>query len=184
MYLEKDSTCKVIRVYDDAERVAILTYTNNLLTSIKDVNGNSLTYEYDDDKRVVSGTDSKGIRYFENTYDDYGRVLTQKDALNHTSYFDYSDDACECCEGDTRIATNRNGKTSRRVYDCDGLLIKHTDENGNVKTYEYDDRNNVIKETDAKGNSVIKTYNSFNKPTQVTDRNGNTTYFTYDARVT
>ena len=182
MYLEKDSTCKVIRVYDDAERVAILTYTNNLLTSIKDVNGNSLTYEYDDDKRVVSGTDSKGIRYFENTYDDYGRVLTQKDALNHTSYFDYSDDACECCEGDTRIATNRNGKTSRRVYDCDGLLIKHTDENGNVKTYEYDDRNNVIKETDAKGNSVIKTYNSFNKPTQVTDRNGNTTYFTYDAK--
>ena len=182
MYLEKDSTCKVIRVYDDAERVAILTYTNNLLTSIKDVNGNSLTYEYDDDKRVVSGTDSKGIRYFENTYDDYGRVLTQKDALNHTSYFDYSDDACECCEGDTRIATNRNGKTSRRVYDCDGLLIKHTDENGNVKTYEYDDRNNVIKETDAKDNSVIKTYNSFNKPTQVTDRNGNTTYFTYDAK--
>jgi len=182
IYLEKDSTCKVIRVYDDADREAILTYSDNLLTSIRDVNGNSLTYAYDEENRVVSGTDSKGIRYFENTYDDYGRVLTQKDALNHTSYFDYSDDTCECCEGDTRIATNRNGKTSRRVYDCNGLLIKHTDENGNIKTYEYDDHYNVIKEIDAKGNSVIKTYNSFNKPTQVTDRNGNTTYFTYDAK--
>ena len=181
MYLEKDSSCKVIRVYDDAEREAVLTYTGNLLTSIKDVNGNSLTYEYDEDKRVVSGTDSKGIRYFENTYDDCGRVLTQKDALNHTSYFDYSDDAFENYDGDTRITTNRNGKTSRRVYDCNGLLIKYTDENGNVKIYEYDDHHNVIKETDAKGNSVIKTYNSFNKPTQVTDRNGNKTYFTYDA---
>ena len=186
IYLEKDSTGKVIRVYDDVGRKAILTYTDNLLKSIKDVNKNSLTYRYDDNaddvKRIISGTDSKGICYFENTYDDYGRVLTQKDALNHTSYFDYSDDACEYCDGDTRIATNRNGKTSRRVYDCNGLLIKYTDENGNVKTYEYDDRYNVIKETDAKGNSVIKTYNSFNKPTQVTDRNGNTTYFTYDAK--
>ena len=181
MYLEKDSSCKVIRIYD-AERVAILTYTDNLLTSITDVNGNSLTYEYDKDKRVVSGTDSKGIRYFENTYDDYGRVLTQKDALNHTSYFNYSDDDCEYCDGDTRIATNRNGKTSRRVYDCNGLLIKHTDENGNIKTYEYDEHYNVIKETDAEGNSVTKNYNSFNKPTQVTDRNGNITCFTYDAK--
>jgi YD repeat-containing protein len=121
MYLEKDSTCKVVRIYDEANRVAILGYTNNLLTSIKDVNGNLLTYEYDNDKRIISGTDSKGIRYFENTYDAYGRVLTQKDALNHTSYFDYSDNAYECCVGDTRITTNRNGKTSRRVYDCDGL---------------------------------------------------------------
>ena len=182
MYLEKDSSCKVIRVYDDAEREAVLSYTNNLLTSIKDVNGNSLTYEYDDDKRVVSGTDSKEIRYFENTYDDYGRVLTQKDALNHTSYFDYSDDACECCDGDTRITTNRNGKKSYRIYDCNGLLIKHTDENGNVKKYEYDERYNVIKETDAEGNSVIKTHNSFNKPTEVTDRNGNKTVFEYDSK--
>ena len=181
MYLEKDSSCKIVRVYDDAGREAILTYSNNLLTSIKDVNGNSLTYKYDSDKRVISGTDSKGIRYFENTYDDYGRVLTQKDALNHTSYFDYSDNACECCEGDTRIATDRNGKTSRTVYDCNGLLIKQTDENGNIKTYKYDARYNVIKETDASGNSVTKVYNNFNKPTQVTDRNGNTTYFTYDA---
>ena len=176
MYLEKDSTCKVVRVYDDVNRVAILGYTNNLLTSIKDVNDNSLTYEYDDDKRVISGTDSKGIRYFENTYDDYGRVTDQKDAIPGSlkSFFTY--------ENDKRITTNRNGKQSSREYDCNGLMIKHTDENGNVKTYEYDDRYNIIKETDAKGNSVIKSYNSFNKPTQITDRNGNKTYFTYDAK--
>lgn len=182
IYLEKDSSCKIIRVYDDAGRQATLTYTNNLLTEICDVNGNSLSYAYDEDGRVKSATDSKSICYFENTYDDYGRVLTQKDALNHTSYFNYSDNICESCDGDTRITTDRNGKKSIRIYDCDGLLIKHTDENGNVKRYEYDDRNNVTKETDAKGNSVIKTYNSFNKPLTVTDKNGNVTRFTYDAK--
>ena len=180
MYLEKDSSCKIIRVYDDDQRQATLSYTNNLLTEIRDVNNNSLTYVYDEEGRVKSGTDSGGICYFENTYDNYGRVSIQKDALNHTSHFDYSDDTYECCEGDTRIATDRNGKKSCRIYDCNGLLIKHTDENGNVKTYEYDERYNIIKETDADGNSVIKSYNSFNKPTQVTDRNGNKTYFTYD----
>ena len=182
IYLEKDSSCKIVRVYDDAARAAVLTYTGNLLTSICDVNGNTLTYAYDEDNRVKSGTDSKGICYFENTYDDYGRVLTQKDALNHISYFDYSDDDCECCDGDTRITTSRNGKTSRRVYDCNGLMIHHTDENGNTKHFEYDSRYNVIKETDAKGNSVVKTYNSFNKPVTITDKKGNTTTMTYDAR--
>ena len=182
IYLEKDSSNKIIRIYDDAERQATLAYTNGFLTEICDVNGHKLTYAYDEEGRIVSGTDSKGVRYFENTYDGYGRVSTQKDALNHMSYFDYSDDACESCYGDTRITTNRNGKESTRIYDCDGLLIKHTDENGNVKLYEYDERNNVTKETDAKGNSIVKTYNSFNKPLTVKDKNGNVTSFTYDSK--
>ena len=180
MHLEKDSTGKVIRVYDNDDREATLTYTDNLLTSICDVNGNTLTYTYEEDddqtRRIISGTDSKGTRYFENTYDKYGRVIEQKDAIPSSikSIFKYDDNK--------RTTTNRNGALSYREYDCNGLLIKHTDENGNTKTYEYDDRYNVIKETDAKGNSVIKTYNNFNKPTQVTDRNGNTTYFFYDTK--
>ena len=175
IYLEKDSTCKVIRVYDDASREATFTYNGNLLTAICDVNGNTLTYAYDEDGRIKSGIDSKGICYFENTYDDYGRVVEQKDAIPGSikSVFSYDDDK--------RTTTNRNGKQSYREYDCNGLLVKYTDENGNTKTYEYDEHYNVITETDAKCNSVIKVYNSFNKPVEVTDRNGNKTYFTYDA---
>ncbi len=176
LYLEKDSTGKVICVYDDANRQAILAYSDDLLTSICDVNGNTLTYTYDEAGRVKSGTDSMGICYFENTYDEYGRVLEQKDAIPGSikSVFDYDDDK--------RVTTNRNGKDSTREYDDNGLMITHIDETDNSKTYEYDDRYNVVKETDANGNSVIKTYNSFNKPTEITDRNGNKTCFTYDDR--
>ena len=176
MYLEKDATCKIIRVYDDAERQATLTYSGDLLTAICDVNGNTLTYTYDEDKRVKSGTDSKGICYFENAYDVYGRVIDQKDAIPGSlkSTFAY--------DGNKRTTSNRNGKQSYREYNTSGMLIKHTDENGNSKTYEYDDSYNVTRETDANGNSVTKVYNSFNKPTQVTDRNGNKTYFTYDSK--
>ena len=174
IYLEKDSSCKIVRVYDDAAREAALTYSGNLLTAVCDVNGNTLTYAYDEDGRIKSGTDAKGICYFENTYDELGRVIEQKDAIPGSikSVFTY--------EEDKRITTNRNGKQSSREYDCNGLLVKYTDENGSVKTYEYDEHYNMIKETDAKGNSVVKVYNRFNKPAEVTDRNGNKTSFTYD----
>ena len=176
IYLEKDSTCKVVRVYDDAQREATLTYTGNLLTQIRDVNGNALTYAYDDQGRVTSGTDSLGICYFENTYDNYGRVIEQKDAIpgSMKAFFVY--------ENDKRITTNRNGKQSTREYDDNGLMVKYTDENGNSKTYVYDDYCNVTKEIDAKEHCVTKIYNGFHKPAQVVDRNGNTTYFTYDAK--
>lgn len=175
IYIDKDSNCKIDRVYDDAGREAKLTYDGNYLTSICDVNGNILTYTYDEEGRIKSGKDSKGVCYFENTYDEFGRVVEQKDAIPGSlkSIFVYEDDK--------RITTNRNGKQSVREYDCNGLLIKLTDENGNIKTYEYDERYNLVKETDANGKSVVKVYNNFNKISEITDRNGNKTYFTYDA---
>ena len=175
MYLEKDSTNKIVRIYDNASRQTTLTYNNNLLTAICDVNGNMLTYVYDENNRVISGTDSKGICYFQNVYDNYGRVIEQKDAISSSikSTFTYEDDK--------RITTDRNGKQSMREYDSNGLLIRYTDENGNTISYEYDEHYNVVKTTDAQTNSVIKKYNNFNKPTEITDKNGNKTSFTYDA---
>lgn len=176
IYLEKDNTGKVVRVYDDASRQATLTYNGNLLTEICDLNGNSLYYTYNDDGQVLTGTDSKGTCYFTNTYDEYGRVATQKDGVSGSiaSTFTY--------DGNKRITTDRNGNQSVRLFNDNGLLISHTDENGNIKTYSYDSRYNVIKETDANGNSVVKSYNSFNKPTVITDKNGNTTHLSYDAK--
>ena len=173
MYLEKNSAGRVTRVYDDAGRQAVLTYDGDLLTSICDVNGNTLTYTYECGK-IKTGTDSNGVTYFENTYDEFGRVCEQKDAIPGTpkSIFVY--------DGLKRITTNRCGKQCIREYDENGLLIKFTDENSNVTTYEYDDRCNMTKETDARGNSVIKSYNSLNKPTEITDKNGYKTTVTYD----
>ncbi len=176
MYLNKDNTGKIIEILDDASRSATLTYSGNLLTEIRDMNGNTLSYTYDNIGRVISGTDSKGVCYFTNTYDTYGRVSAQKDAIESSSK-----SVLEYPSSTKRVAKNRNGHTSTRIYDANGMLVSYTDENGNTKTYEYDNRFNVIKETDANGNSVTKVYNSFNKPTEITDKNGNKTYISYDA---
>ena len=178
MYLKKDSSGKLEKVYDDAEREANLTYENNRLTEIKDLRQNSLRFDYDSDGCVLTGTDSKGTTYFTNTYDDCGRVKKQKDgiATSQTSIIDYFDETRE------RITKNRNGDTSKRIFDENGWLKEFIDENGDSKTYTYDERGNITVETDANGNSIRKTYNSFNKPTEIIDKNGNKTCMEYDSQ--
>lgn len=175
IYLEKNPSCRIVRIFDDAEREVRLTYDENLLTEICDENGNRVTYNYDENMRMKSCIDAEGICCFENNYDEYGRISEQKDAIpgSNKTVFTYRDDI--------RITTDRNGNTSSRVYDCNGVLISCTDENGHVTTYDYDDRNNVIRETDANLDSVVKYYNKFNKPVFVSDKNGNSTYFSYDS---
>ena len=177
IYIEKDLSGKIIKVYDDAARKASFTYEGDLLKSICDVNGNSITYTYTPEGLIKSGTDANNVKYFENTYDVYGRVISQKDGIpgSNPTTFVYESDG-------KRITTDRNGKQSIRMYDENGLLSSVTDANGNAKTYEYDACYNVVKETDAKGNSVLKTYNIFNKPTEITDKNGKKTTFTYDSK--
>lgn len=174
LHLQKDATGKVVRVYDDNSRQATFTYSDDLLVGICDLKGNTMSYTYNCDGQVLTGVDANGTCYFTNTYDECGRVSTQKDGISDSlvTVFRY--------EGNKRITTDRNGNQSTRVFDNNGSLVSFTDENGNTKTYSYDARYNIIKETDALGNSVSKTYNAFNKPTSVTDKNGNTTYYSYD----
>lgn len=176
MYLQKDSSGKITRVYDDANRQATFSYTDGVITTICDMNGNNLHFTYNGDGQVLTGTDSNGICYFTNTYDSCGRVATQKDAVagSVTSTFTYNEDG-------TRITTDRNGNTSTRRFNSDGLLLSHTDENGNTKSYTYDNRYNIIKETDSNGKSIVREYNSFNKPISIVDRNGNKTAISYDS---
>lgn len=175
IYLEKDESGKIVRVYDNISRSCTLTYVDDMLVSICDVNGNNLSYTYTTEGQVLSGTDAEGVCYFTNTYDAYDRVLTQKDGIadSEPSYFTYG-------ENGKRTTINRNVDTSIRVFNDDGLLVSYTDENGNTKTYEYDERYNIIKETDNNGNCIIKTYNKFNKPTSITDKNGNVTKLVYN----
>ena len=177
MYLEKDVTGRIVRVYDDNSRQATFTYNGNYLVGICNAKGDTLSYTYDDYGRIKTGTDAKNICYFENTYDIYGRVASQKDGITGSlpTTIVYNNDK-------SRLVTNRNGKQNRRVFNENGLLVNYTDENENTKTYSYDDRFNIIRETDANNNAIVKVYNTFNKPTEITDKNGNKTIYTYDDR--
>ena len=177
MYLQKNTDCRISKVYDDNGRQATFRYSGDRLVGICDLNGNSLTYTYNEDGQILTGTDSQGTCYFTNTYDDCGRVIRQKDGVagSIASTFAYNDNG-------QRVTTDRNGNQSTRVFNSDGLLVRHTDENGNTKTYAYNTAFNVTCETDANGNKIEKVYNYLDKPTTITDKNGNKTYISYDLR--
>ncbi len=162
---------KLTKVTGPNECEATLFYANDLLTAIKDVNGNTLNFSYDEDYRLLTATDGMGCVYVTNTYSD-GKIISQKDAKNNSTHFAYGEN--------TVTITNRNGDISRRVYNDDGLLISYTDENGYTTAYTYDARGNMLTETDALGNTTTKEYNDFNKPTKIIDKNGNATTFSYD----
>ena len=176
LYLEKDESGKVTRVYDDNEREAILTYTNGIITEIKDPNDNIITYTYNSEGQVMTGTDGNQVCFFSNTYDSLGRVIKQLDGAEdpNLTEFIYDDDF-------TRTTINREKKKTVRVFDEKGLLLSCTDPNKNTTYYEYDDNNNVTKVIDANEKTIIKEYNTFNKPTKITDKCGNVTTMEYDS---
>lgn len=173
-FMEKNEEGKIVRVYDDVNREVILAYTNNYLTAITDVNGNTLTFTYDQKGRIISGTDAHGVCYFTDSYDDSGRVEVQKDAIatSRVSEFTY--------DGNVHTVTDRNGKVQANEYDSNGLLVKTTNANGHIKTYAYDSEFNMISETDENGNERRIEYNAYGQPIKITDKNGNETEITYD----
>ncbi len=176
IYLEKDSSGKVTRVYDSTGRETILTYENNYLVNIKDVSNCMLTYTYDENGRVATGTDRDDVCYFSNVYDELGRVVCQKDGHNSTeviSTLTYGEDGAH-------VSTNRLGKQSTRTFNDLGLLTCYVDENENATTYTYDDAFNVSSVTDGLGHCTEIIYNNFKKPVQIKDKNENITEFLYD----
>ena len=176
IYLEKDSTGKVARVYDNNSREVILTYTNGIISNIEDCNHNNLSFTYNENGQVLTGTDGKGVCYFSNEYDSLGRVIAQKDAIGDDieTVFEYDD------ENHTRIVTDRNGKKKIQVYNENGVMLSSTDENNITKTFVYDQYNNLIEEKDYNGDTIKKEYNVFGKPTKITDKCGNITIMEYD----
>ena len=173
-FMEKNEEGNIVRVYDDVNREVILAYTNNYLTAITDVNGNTLTFTYDQEGRIISGTDAHGVCYFTDSYDDSGRVEVQKDAIatSRVSEFTY--------DGNVHTVTDRNGKVQVNEYDSNGRLVKTTNANGHIKTYAYDSEFNMISETDENGNERRIEYNVYGQPIKITDKNGNETEITYD----
>ena len=88
------------------------------------------------------------------TYNQYGQVLTAKDALNHiTSYAYYVDtvftgtdpNAMGHTLGDLQTITNATGKVlTFTKYDKHGQLLEHKDPNGVVTSNTYDLRQRLL----------------------------------------
>jgi len=133
-----------------------------------------------------------------NTYDDRGRVLTQTDELERTTYFDYtsipgSTKVTDPKENVTVIAYDNylpsaltrgwgtpEAATWRFGIDRTGAVGTVTDPNTHVVRNTYDNNGNLTSSRDPLYRMLNATYNAFDQPLTVTDRSRVTTTNTYD----
>jgi RHS repeat-associated protein len=108
-------------------------------------------------------------------YDELGRMLTQRDANNNTTKFEYD------------LVGQRTGKVlplGQRfsyAYNAVGNLESQTDANGKTANMTYDLMNRLTNESYEDGTSISYSYSVLGQRQTVTDARGVTTY-DYDVR--
>ena len=175
---------QITYTYDDNDDLVKVTYGDGTFRS----------YRYDNAHHMTSWQDENGTTVVENTYDEKGRVASQKDANGNTAKLSYS--------GNTTTATDNNGNVTvytyddrkrttkveypdgteeRFAYDGNGFLSEKTDEAGNTTRYENDAKGRVLKETRADGAARTFSYDSAGQVLAESDFSGNVTTYVYDA---
>lgn len=180
---------------------------NNNLVSVADANGFTTQFFYDSQHRITKIITPRGYNLLENTYDEYNRVIEQKDAKGNSTTFDYKTIQVETpygwvsayagitevndplghitkhqYDGLSRLplVTAADDTTTESQYDSDDNRTAWTDEAENTTNYQYDSSGNVIQKTDSNGGQTDITYDSYNNPTEKTDALGSSTTYTYD----
>ncbi len=138
------------------------------ITSIKDPNGNTLTYS-DSGVTHSNGTAATFTR------DASHRITAVTDPAGKQIRYAYN------ATGDLISVTDRNGAVSKMTYDANHSLISYTDPNGKLAArFEYDQNGRLIARYDANGKAVQMQHDIDNNQQTVTDRRGNKTTYTYD----
>lgn len=159
------------------------------LTSIKDRNGNTTTYNYDASGTVVqSVTDAQGRSIFFG-YNPYDLVTSITDSTGRQVTYSYT----TLSAGVFRLASASYGGFSTYYgYDANGNLNEFTSPAGNITTMTYDGSRRVLSTTRVTNNSTLTgdtttyayTPGSAASPgsgtTKVTNPNGNATTYSYD----
>lgn len=174
---------------------------NGNLLELTDPRGNAWQFTYDASHRLLTETDRKGVLALTNTYDNEGRVLEQKDALNHKTTYAYSDSAIgsrveitppsgngvthEYDRAFNLISmTDGEGKTAYFSYkkDTNGQIAGATDKAGHVMEVEADEWGQVKSVTNNLGVTTDISFNDTKQITRIADDQGKSIDLSYDSR--
>ncbi len=143
-------------------------------------------------------TDPRGNAAVTVTYDKYGRMTNQVDALSRRMRTEYGvpgkrqitrTDAdgfkwVETYDRKGRVTANADplGNMTRKTYDAAGNVRTLTDPRSSVTAFDYDERANILTNVNALAQKRVWTYHPYyNKPLTETDPLGWTTHYEYDA---
>lgn len=169
------------------DRAASGTYDNTGYLYEDGSNPNLIT-------RVI---DPRGITTVSNSYDSFGRLTVQHDALGRATSFTYEDN------GRRQIVTDRNGNTTRQdltedgqlesaqnaegavtsyAYDANGRRISEISPIGATNSFGYNQRDELVATTNELSFTVSAAYNAFGLPLTVVDEAGLGTTNIYDSK--
>ncbi|MDP4262233.1 MAG: SpvB/TcaC N-terminal domain-containing protein [Bacteroidota bacterium] len=111
-----------------------------------------------------------------NSYDDYGRLLSQSNALGTTQY------AYSTLSGGKMqtTVTNPAGQVSSKIIDAGGKVVVAID-NGGELDFTYDSRGNQLEVKHSNTTLVTSVYDNYGRQSSLNDVNAGTVSYTYDA---
>lgn len=170
-----------ISMHSEWGRSVDLFYAQGRLAKAVASDGRSVSYAYDSHGRLVEVTrpdgvhryqwdgwllsqviDASGVAQCVNTFDEAGRIRTQRDATGHLTRFTYlpggvtvADDGqghhCNTWISDARGRTvgiiDADGQRTSMLYDRYGNLVSATDRAGKVIRHTYDGRGHCARTT-------------------------------------
>jgi len=181
-----DARNRLLSLTNPLAQTTALTYSNDVLTQINlgktaTLDGEKIRYSYDGYQRLIkverASSATQWTTFITYTRDSAGRILSETDADNRTTSYQYN-------AIHQRIQmTDALGNITQYAYDPVGNLTQLTDPNGNITLYTYDGANRLI-ETREQGITpeavTTYTYDAVGNLLTVTDANQHTTTYTYD----
>jgi RHS repeat-associated protein len=170
-----DAVGKLTRLQDAASRTIVFGHDPNSgdLTSVTDTLGQSLSYSYDSNHRLIQKTDFNGNAYTY-SFDSQGRCYRMEDPAGGVKSISYD------FENRQAVVTDETGQESLHAYNENGNPTEIVDPVGNRRQMSWDADYKKQYETDGRGLTTTFGYDSRgNLLTRTAPGEGATTY-TYD----
>ncbi|MFJ9328102.1 putative T7SS-secreted protein [Streptomyces sp. NPDC101230] len=168
---DKDGAALPVRSYG---------YAEGNLTTVAKPSGATLTFTYDDHRRITAWIDSNRRRY-DYAYDDRDRIIAEGGEHGHLQVvIDYSEPDPATGHRVTTL-TNAQGHTTRYLIDGHCRVVASTDPLGHTTRFAYDTHGNLVSRTDPLGRTTSFVHNSEGRLTTVVRPDGSELHSERDA---
>ena len=192
---------KVTQIANRYGNALNLTYENGKLTSIADINGRSILFEWNADTLMTQMSTSFDDRTWTYAYDEQRNLVSMTNPMGYTVHYGYNRD------NRIKTFTDEEGYSTHITYNDDGMahriktdltdksiryeLAQHRtvfvdylpDGNNQFSTYIWDEQGRVVEKIgNCCGFSSKLAYDNDNNTVSKEDANGHITTYTYDQR--
>ncbi len=149
-----DAASRVVAATASDGRRVNFQYDEQSRLIAADTPGGTRTYRWNDDALIDAVFDADGVLEAENTYDDQGRVLTQRSPFGRVTRFVY------LRGGVTEVSDTDGNRANTWISDGKGRLIGVIDADDHRQSTSYDRHGNPVMITDREGAVVINSYDA------------------------